>query len=131
MLDIRAEIKSLNGIIECSSSSAEIANLQDVVSFYENVLQIDSPLAQHRMIAQRGLDGLSAAVVAVAPTVKANQTWISLDGIEYTIFSNRKNVVSAYTFDLSADKSNGNLDGSKVHWVKMDAEEFAKEFSPK
>lgn len=74
-------------------------------------------------------------------TVKANQTWISEDGIEYTVFSvttefvtklsrdNRRDLkVKAYTVNLSIDKANGSLDGKRVHWVTEWAENFINNF---
>ncbi len=77
----------------------------------------------------------------------AGETYVSADGIEYIIFSNKTQqikyrfatnlissvgkVVKAYTTDLSVDMPNGNLNGVRVHWVTMKNDDFAYKFSLK
>lgn len=82
--------------------------------------------------------------------VKAGQTWISADGIAYTVVSNKieskkRSVgawphgysvwtetdlnVTAYTHDLSVEDTNGKINGKKCHWVNMWTHEFVEKFS--
>ena len=78
---------------------------------------------------------------------KANQTWVSPDGVEYTILSVRNKQknrsifgtplaehghrVEAYTHDLSMDHANGKINGQKCHWVDMWNDEFVTTYTKK
>lgn len=139
VVDHTKTAKSIIGQIEYGKTftltkgwAIEINRLIDSLEHCKGLIAADggdvSHLPTYAKLDAQGQEAAEAPTVVTMP--KANQVWISQDGVAYTVFSVRAGTVKAYTTDFSADRPNGRINGvGRVHWVITSTESFAKEFA--